>query len=102
MEEAPSRKTSPAVRQPRPQGRLVFQYDGGRREDPGTQQRSRDQFVHGEKNFIQNGSPSSFAKVGAFANRERSLFHSRYFENGSLEQGYFLKTLWNCYPPKFN
>ena len=57
MEEAPSRKTSPAVRQPRPQGRLVFQYDGGRREDPGTQQRSRDQFVHGEKILFKMAAP---------------------------------------------
>ena len=28
--------------QPRPQGLLAFQYGGGRREDPGTQQKSRD------------------------------------------------------------
>ena len=41
--------------QPRPQGLLAFQYGGGRREDPGTQQKSRDRFVHGEWKFIQNG-----------------------------------------------
>ena len=41
--------------QPRPQGLLAFQYGGGRREDPGTQQKSRDWFVHGEWKFIQNG-----------------------------------------------
>ena len=29
-------------RQPRPQGLLAFQYGGGRRKDPGTQQKSRD------------------------------------------------------------
>ena len=28
--------------QPRPKGLLAFQYGGGRREDPGTQQKSRD------------------------------------------------------------
>ena len=28
--------------QPRPQGLLAFQYGGGRREDPGTRQKSRD------------------------------------------------------------
>ena len=28
--------------QPRPQGLLAFQYGGSRREDPGTQQKSRD------------------------------------------------------------
>ena len=28
--------------QPRPQGLLAFQYGGDRREDPGTQQKSRD------------------------------------------------------------
>ena len=28
--------------QPRPQGILAFQYGGGRREDPGTQRKSRD------------------------------------------------------------
>ena len=39
--------------QPRPQGLLAFQYGGGRRE--GTQQKSRDWFVHGEWKFIQNG-----------------------------------------------
>ena len=33
---------------PRPQGLLAFQYGGGRREDPGTQQNSRDRFVHRE------------------------------------------------------
>ena len=43
------------VLQPRPQGLLAFQYGGGRREDPGTQQKSRDRFVHGEWKFIQNG-----------------------------------------------
>ena len=41
--------------QPRPQGLLAFQYGGGRREDPGTQQKSRDWFVHGEWKFVQNG-----------------------------------------------
>ena len=41
--------------QPRPQGLLAFQYGGDRREDPGTQQKSRDWFVHGEWKFIQNG-----------------------------------------------
>ena len=41
--------------QPRPQGLLAIQYGGGRREDPGTQQKSRDWFVHGEWKFIQNG-----------------------------------------------
>ena len=41
--------------QPRPQGLLAFQYGGGRREDPGTQQKSREWFVHGEWKFIQNG-----------------------------------------------
>ena len=41
--------------QPRPQGLLAFQYGGGMREDPGTQQKSRDWFVHGEWKFIQNG-----------------------------------------------
>ena len=41
--------------QPRPQGLLAFQYGGGRREDPGTQQKSRDRFVHGEWKIIQNG-----------------------------------------------
>ena len=41
--------------QPRSQGLLAFQYGGGRREDPGTQQKSRDWFVHGEWKFIQNG-----------------------------------------------
>ena len=43
------------LKQPRPQGLLAFQYGGGRREDPGTQQKSRDRFVHGEWKFIQNG-----------------------------------------------
>ena len=38
-------------RQPRPQGLLAFQCGGGRREDPGTQQKSRDRFVHGERKF---------------------------------------------------
>ena len=35
--------------QPRPQGHLVFQYGGARREDPGTQQpkRSPKSFFHG-------------------------------------------------------
>ena len=28
------------IAQPRPQGLLAFQYGGGRREDPGTQQKS--------------------------------------------------------------
>ena len=28
------------------QGLLAFQYGGGRKEDPGTQQKSRDRFVH--------------------------------------------------------
>ena len=37
------------------QGLLAFQYGGGRWEDPGTQQKSRDWFVHGEWKFIQNG-----------------------------------------------
>ena len=32
------------VPQPRPQGLLAFQYGGSRREDPGTQQKSRDWF----------------------------------------------------------
>ena len=31
-----------ASSQPRPQGLLAFQYGGDRREDPGTQQKSRD------------------------------------------------------------
>ena len=30
------------IHQPRPQGLLAFQYGGGRREDPGTEQKSRD------------------------------------------------------------
>ena len=30
-------------------------YGGSRREDPDTQQKSRDRFVHGEWKFIQNG-----------------------------------------------
>ena len=34
--------SAPVVTQPRPQGLLAFQYGGGRREDPGTQQKSRD------------------------------------------------------------
>ena len=38
-------------RQPRPQGLLAFQYGGGRREDPGAQQKSRDRFVYGERKF---------------------------------------------------
>ena len=32
----------PPPRQRRPQGLLAFQYGSGRREDPGTQQKSRD------------------------------------------------------------
>ena len=35
-------RTIVAILQPRPQGLLAFQYGGGRREDPGTQQKSRD------------------------------------------------------------
>ena len=42
-------------RQPRPRGLLAFQCGGGRRADPGTQQKSRDRFVHGKRKFIQNG-----------------------------------------------
>ena len=38
-----------------PQGLLAFQYGDGRREDPATQQKSLDRFVHGEWKFIQNG-----------------------------------------------
>ena len=43
--------------QPRPQGLLLddFQDGGSSVEDPGTQQKSRDQFFHGEWKFIQNG-----------------------------------------------
>ena len=43
--------------QPRPQGLLLdnFQNGGLSVEDPGTQQKSRDQFVHGGWKFIQNG-----------------------------------------------
>ena len=41
--------------QPRPHGLFAFQYGGSRREDPGTQQKSRDRIVHGEWKFIQNG-----------------------------------------------
>ena len=41
--------------QPRLHGLLAFQYGGSRREDPGTQQKSRDRFAHGERKFIQNG-----------------------------------------------
>ena len=44
-----------ALSQPRPQGLLSFQYGGGRRLDPGTQQKSREWFVHGEWKFIQKG-----------------------------------------------
>ena len=45
------------VSQPRPQGLLLddFQNGGSSVEDPGTQQKSRDQFVHGGWKFIQNG-----------------------------------------------
>ena len=39
--------------QPRPQGLLAFQHGGGRREDPGTQQKSRDWFVHGSGNLFK-------------------------------------------------
>ena len=43
--------------QPRPQGLLLddFQNGGSSVEDPGTQQNSRDRFVHGGWKFIQNG-----------------------------------------------
>ena len=43
--------------QPRPQGLLLddFQNGGSSVEDPGTQQKSRDRFVHGGWKFIQNG-----------------------------------------------
>ena len=43
--------------QPRPQGLLLddFQNGGSSAEDPGTQQKSRDRFVHGGWKFIQNG-----------------------------------------------
>ena len=41
--------------QPRPHGLFAFQNGGSRREDPGTQQKSRDRIVHGEWKFIQNG-----------------------------------------------
>ena len=43
--------------QPRPQGPLLvdFQNGGSSGEDPGTQQKSRDRFVHGGWKFIQNG-----------------------------------------------
>ena len=42
--------------QPRPQGVLDdFQNGGSSGEDPGTQQKSRDRFVHGGWKFIQNG-----------------------------------------------
>ena len=43
--------------QPRPQGLLLddFQNGGSSGEDPGTQQKSRDRFVHGGWKFIQNG-----------------------------------------------
>ena len=45
------------VKQPRPQGLLLddFQNGGSSAEDPGTQQKSRDRFVHGGWKFIQNG-----------------------------------------------
>ena len=45
------------INQPRPQGLLLddFQNGGSSGEDPGTQQKSRDQFVHGGWKFIQNG-----------------------------------------------
>ena len=44
--------------QPRPQGLLLddFQNGGSSGEDPGTQHKSRDRFVHGGWKFIQNGS----------------------------------------------
>ena len=50
-------KTIAGSPQPRPQGLLLddFQDGGSSVEDPGTQQKSRDQFVHGEWKFIQNG-----------------------------------------------
>ena len=43
--------------QSRPQGLLLddFQNGGSSVEDPGTQQNSRDRFVHGGWKFIQNG-----------------------------------------------
>ena len=43
--------------QPRPQGLLLddFQNGGSSGEDPGTQQKSRDRFVHVGWKFIQNG-----------------------------------------------
>ena len=42
------------ILQPRPQGLLLddFQNGGSSVEDPGTQQKSRDQFVHGGWKFI--------------------------------------------------
>ena len=39
--------------QPRPQGLLAFQYGGGRREDPGTQQKSRDCFFTESGNLFK-------------------------------------------------
>ena len=49
--------TLEGIEQPRPQGLLLddFQNGGSSVEDPGTQQNSRDRFVHGEWKFIQNG-----------------------------------------------
>ena len=43
--------------QPRPQGLLLDDFQNGRSsaEDPGTQQKSRDRFVHGGWKFIQHG-----------------------------------------------
>ena len=41
------------MEQPRPQGLLALQYGGGRREDPGTQHRSRDRFITESGNLFK-------------------------------------------------
>ena len=58
---APAAKVIP---HPGAQGLLVFQYGGCKREDPGTQQKSRDRFVHGEWKFIQNGGQTRVRESG--------------------------------------
>ena len=57
---APAAKVIP---HPGAQGLLAFQYGGCKREDPGTQQKSRDLFVHGEWKFIQNGGQNKVARI---------------------------------------
>ena len=50
-------RSSGSEREAAVQGLLLddFQNGGSSVEDPGTQQKSRDQFVHGGWKFIQNG-----------------------------------------------